>query len=82
MEHLWVSSRASIAAWFLPRSIGAMGPIGKNFWADLVGMYGHEEVVARVADCYTSGRRREAAQFVTDALVDDLGLVGPAPPCC
>ena len=57
--------------------IGAMGPIGKNFYAELVRLYGYDDVVDQVEQCYVDGRRREAASHVSDALVDDLGLVGP-----
>jgi F420-dependent oxidoreductase-like protein len=57
--------------------LGAMGPIGKNFYAELVRQYGYEDVVIQVAECYAEGRRGEASAFVTDELVDEVGLVGP-----
>ena len=46
-------------------------------WADLVARYGYEEAVAQVAACYAEHRRSEAAAWVPDELVDELGLVGP-----
>jgi F420-dependent oxidoreductase-like protein len=57
--------------------IGAMGPIGKNFYADLISRYGYEQAVAKVAACYAERRPSEAAAWIPDELVDELGLVGP-----
>jgi hypothetical protein len=57
--------------------VGAMGPVGRNFYADLVRRYGYEEAADAVAACYAEGRRHEAAAHISDELVDDLGLVGP-----
>lgn len=57
--------------------VGAMGPVGKNFYAELVARYGFGDAVDRVASCYADGRGREAAAHIPDELVDELGLVGP-----
>jgi F420-dependent oxidoreductase-like protein len=57
--------------------VGAMGPVGKNFYAEVVRRYGYEDVVDRVAACYAERRGPEAAALIPDQLVDELGLVGP-----
>ena len=57
--------------------VGAMGPVGKNFYAEVVRRYGYEEVVDRVAACYAERRGPEAAAHIPDQLVDEVGLVGP-----
>jgi F420-dependent oxidoreductase-like protein len=57
--------------------VGAMGPIGKNFYAEVMRRYGYEEVVERVAACFAERRGREAAACIPDQLVDEVGLVGP-----
>jgi alkanesulfonate monooxygenase SsuD/methylene tetrahydromethanopterin reductase-like flavin-dependent oxidoreductase (luciferase family) len=57
--------------------VGAMGPPGNNYYADLVRRYGYEETVDQVTACYVERRAGEAAGFVPDELVDELGLVGP-----
>lgn len=57
--------------------LGAMGPIGKNFYAELVSRYGYEDAVQQVATCWAEGRSREATAHVPDELVDEVGLVGP-----
>ncbi len=51
-----------------------MGPIGKNFYAELVRQYGYDDVVTQVAEAYAEGRRAEASAFVTDELVDEVGF--------
>ena len=57
--------------------VGAMGPPGNNYYAELVGRYGPEEAADKVAACYRERRPAEAAACIPDGLVDDLGLVGP-----
>jgi F420-dependent oxidoreductase-like protein len=58
--------------------IGGMGARGKNFYHSLVTRYGYQEEADVIQDLYLSGNRDGAFAAVTDALVDDLALVGPA----
>jgi F420-dependent oxidoreductase-like protein len=58
--------------------VGAMGSRDANFYKDLVTAYGFGEVAERVQDAFLDGRRTEAAGHVTDAMIDELCLVGPA----
>lgn len=58
--------------------VGAMGPPDNNYYATLVRSFGYEEMVDAVVACYAERRRGDAGACVPDALVDDLGLVGPA----
>ncbi len=57
--------------------VGGMGARGQNFYHSLVARYGYEEEANRIQDLYLAGERAEAIDAVTDALVDDLTLVGP-----
>jgi alkanesulfonate monooxygenase SsuD/methylene tetrahydromethanopterin reductase-like flavin-dependent oxidoreductase (luciferase family) len=57
--------------------IGGMGARGQNFYHSLVARYGFEEEANRIQDLYLGGDRGGAVEAVSDALVDDLTLVGP-----
>ena len=57
--------------------VGGMGARGKNFYNDLMCRYGYEEAAEEIQDAYLDGRKRDAAELVPDAFVDDVALVGP-----
>ena len=56
--------------------IGGMGARGTNFYNRLACRYGYEDEAGRIQDLYLSGSKREAAELVPDALVDEISLVG------
>ncbi len=58
--------------------VGGMGSKDKNFYKSLVERYGYEEEATLIQDRFLSGDRAGAVQAVSDELVDDLALVGPA----
>jgi F420-dependent oxidoreductase-like protein len=58
--------------------VGAMGSKDKNFYAKLVARYGYEAEVEVIQDLFLSGDRAGATAAVTDAIVDELCLVGDA----
>ncbi len=62
---------------FLALYIGGMGPRDANFYNRLVSRYGYEEEAARIQEAYLGGRKREAEAGLSDALIDELTLVGP-----
>ncbi len=57
--------------------VGAMGPPGRNYYAEVVRHYGYEGLVEEIARCYSERRGGDAPGLVPDELVDDLTLVGP-----
>lgn len=57
--------------------VGGMGSKDKNFYKSLVERYGYEEEAAVVQERFLSGDRAGATSAVSDALVDDLALIGP-----
>jgi F420-dependent oxidoreductase-like protein len=57
--------------------VGGMGARGKNFYNDLMRRYGYEGEAAAIQDAYLDGRKRDAAELVPDAFVDEVSLVGP-----
>lgn len=57
--------------------VGGMGARGANFYNDLAQRYGYEAEARAIQDLYLSGKKREAAAAVPDALVDDVALCGP-----
>jgi F420-dependent oxidoreductase-like protein len=61
--------------------IGAMGSRGHNFYNDLFRRYGFTEEVERIQRLYLERRRDEAARAVTDAMIDRVTIIGPAPEC-
>ncbi len=62
---------------FFALYIGGMGSRDRNFYADLARRYGFAEAADAIQDAFLDGRREEAAAAVPDALVDEMGLVGP-----
>ena len=58
--------------------IGGMGARGKNFYHSLVSRYGYATEADEIQDRFLSGDREGAMRAVTDEIVDDLALVGPA----
>lgn len=58
--------------------VGGMGSRKTNFYKSLVERYGYEEEATRIQELFLSGDRSGAVAAVSDQLVDDLALVGPA----
>jgi F420-dependent oxidoreductase-like protein len=58
--------------------IGGMGARGKNFYTEYATRTGWGDAARRIQDLYLDGKKDEAAAQVPDALVDAVGLVGPA----
>ena len=57
--------------------IGGMGAKGVNFYNRFTRRLGYEQEAREVQQLYTSGRHRQAAAAVPDALVDEISLCGP-----
>ena len=72
LEHLRDLERPHLALY-----IGGMGARSKNFYNELACRYGYEREAAEIQDLYLSGRKKEAAAVVPQALLDGLSLVGP-----
>lgn len=58
--------------------VGGMGSRTTNFYKSLVERYGYGEEASRIQDLFLAGDRSGATAAVSDDLVDDLTLVGPA----
>jgi F420-dependent oxidoreductase-like protein len=58
--------------------IGGMGSKDKNFYKSLVERYGFEEEAELIRSRFLAGGRAGALAATSDALVDELALVGPA----
>jgi alkanesulfonate monooxygenase SsuD/methylene tetrahydromethanopterin reductase-like flavin-dependent oxidoreductase (luciferase family) len=58
--------------------VGGMGSRDQNFYKSLVERYGYEEETSLIQDRFLADDRAGAVRAVTDELVDDLALVGPA----
>ena len=58
--------------------VGGMGTRDQNFYTSLVKRYGYEEEATLIQDRFLAGDRAGAVAAVSDALVDDLALVGPS----
>jgi F420-dependent oxidoreductase-like protein len=63
---------------YLALYIGGMGARGANFYNDYAKRLGFEEAAEKVQDLFLDGKKKEAAEAIPDALVDDVALVGPA----
>ena len=72
LEHLRDSLRPNLALY-----IGGMGAREKNFYNDLVRMYGYEAEAREIQDLYLSGKKREAEAVIPAELLESLSLVGP-----
>src|ERR1700730_16172366 len=57
--------------------IGGMGARGKNFYNDLVRLYGYEQEAAEIQDLYLSGQKKAAEALVPGELLESLTLIGP-----
>jgi F420-dependent oxidoreductase-like protein len=53
--------------------VGGMG----TYYNRLAGRYGYESEAATIRELYLSGKQRDAAAAVPDALVDEVCLIGP-----
>jgi F420-dependent oxidoreductase-like protein len=72
LEHLRDTMRPQLALY-----IGGMGAREKNFYNDLVRLYGYEREAREIQDLYLSGRKKEAEAQVPAALIESLSLIGP-----
>jgi F420-dependent oxidoreductase-like protein len=61
--------------------IGAMGSERRNFYNQLFRRYGFVEEADRIQRLHLANRREEAARAVTDAMVDEVAIIGPAGEC-
>lgn len=57
--------------------VGGMGSRTKNFYKDLIVRYGYEAEAQRIQELFLAGDRAGSTAAVSDALVDDLALLGP-----
>jgi F420-dependent oxidoreductase-like protein len=57
--------------------VGGMGSKGKNFYNDLMRRYGYEGEAEKIQELYLDGLKRDAAEAVPDAFVDEVALIGP-----
>ena len=57
--------------------VGGMGSKEQNFYKSLVARYGYEAEAEVIQSRFLAGDRGGAVAAVSDALVDDLALVGP-----
>lgn len=58
--------------------IGGMGSSKKNFSNQLIKRFGFEDVSAEVQERYMAGDREGAVDAVSDELIDEVALCGPA----
>jgi len=56
--------------------VGGMGSRNKNFYNDLVRMYGYEQEARDIQDLYLSGQKQAAEARVPAALLESLSLIG------
>jgi F420-dependent oxidoreductase-like protein len=57
--------------------IGGMGARDKNFYNDLVRLYGYEQEAREIQDLYLSGQKQAAEARVPAELLEALSLIGP-----
>lgn len=57
--------------------IGGMGAKGQNYYTKLATRYGYGEEAERIQDLYLAGQKEAAVAAVSDALVDELCIIGP-----
>jgi F420-dependent oxidoreductase-like protein len=57
--------------------VGGMGSREKNFYNDLMRRYGYEAEAEKIQELYLDGLKRDAADAVPDAFVDEVALIGP-----
>lgn len=66
----------SLRPW-LALYIGGMGAKGKNFYHDYAARLGYGDAAHKIQELYLAGKPAEAAAEVPNALLDEIGLVGP-----
>jgi F420-dependent oxidoreductase-like protein len=66
-------ARAGIALY-----VGGMGSRTQNFYNRLFQQYGYVDEAQTIQELYLTGRQKEAVGAVTDAMVDEVSLIGPA----
>jgi hypothetical protein len=71
-------ARAAIRPW-VGLYVGGMGSRAKNFYNQTVSRYGFAEDAAAIQDLYLGGKKLEAIQKVSNALVDSVTIAGPPP---
>jgi F420-dependent oxidoreductase-like protein len=57
--------------------IGGMGAKGQNYYTKLATRYGYGEEAEQIQDLYLAGQKEAAMAAVSDALVDELCIIGP-----
>jgi F420-dependent oxidoreductase-like protein len=57
--------------------VGGMGARDKNFYNDLVRLYGYEQEARQIQDLYLSGQKQAAEALVPAELLESLSLIGP-----
>ena len=57
--------------------IGGMGARSKNYYNDLAKRLGYEAAAAEIQELFLSGKKKQAAAKVPDALIEETSLVGP-----
>jgi F420-dependent oxidoreductase-like protein len=72
LEHLRDTMRPNLALY-----VGGMGAREKNFYNDLVRLYGYEQEAREIQELYLSGKKREAEALVPASLLESLSLIGP-----
>ena len=72
LEHLRDTMRPQLALY-----IGGMGAREKNFYNDLVRLYGYEREAREIQDLYLTGHKKEAEALVPAGLIESLSLIGP-----
>ncbi|HEV7664040.1 MAG TPA: LLM class F420-dependent oxidoreductase [Chloroflexota bacterium] len=72
LEHLRDLERPHLALY-----IGGMGAREKNFYNDLIRLYGYEAEARQIQELYLSGKKQEAAASVPAKLLEGLSLIGP-----
>jgi F420-dependent oxidoreductase-like protein len=58
--------------------IGGMGSRKQNFYNQLFRRYGYEAEAEEIQDLYLTGKQPEAIGKVTDEMVDEVSMIGPA----
>jgi F420-dependent oxidoreductase-like protein len=71
LEHLRDLERPHLALY-----IGGMGAREKNFYNDLIRLYGYEAEARQIQELYLSGKKQEAAASVPAKLLEGLSLIG------
>jgi F420-dependent oxidoreductase-like protein len=61
--------------------LGGMGTRKRNYYNDLFVRYGYEEEAERVQRLYLDREREAAAAAVTDAMVDEVSVIGSVAEC-